>query len=587
MSVPKRWILKKQGDPELIKSLMEQLNVDTNIANLLAQRNITTFEEAKLFFRPSLNELHDPFLMMDMDKAVDRIVKAIGNNESIMLYGDYDVDGTTAVATLYEFLKRYPLDIGFYIPDRYSEGYGVSVQGIDYAAEHGYKLMIAVDCGIKAVEKIAYAKSKNIEFIICDHHRPGDSLPEAVAVLDPKRDDCQYPFNELSGCGVAFKLAQGIAQRMKVPFRELEPLLDLVALSIAADIVPVTGENRILTYFGLKRINSSPRPGIEAILKTAGVKRRPDCYIKADYCFTKQLTVSDLVFTVGPRVNAAGRIQSGRNSVELLISQDVGVAESIATTINDFNTERKNLDAQATTEAIEMIMGDNMLRSNKSTVLFNPSWHKGILGIVASRLTEHYYRPTIVFTLSNGLVTGSARSIREFDIYEAIDYCSDLLEHWGGHTFAAGLSLKAENLPQFTERFESFVSAHITEEMKTPVIEVDAFLDFRDINQKFMKVLKQFAPFGPGNMAPSFQTNRVYDTGYSKVVGNNHIKLFLTQPHFKGLGLPGIAFQMSQYFNDLEAEKAFDICYHVEENEWNGNVNIQLNIKDMQLSAES
>ncbi|MBN2729174.1 MAG: single-stranded-DNA-specific exonuclease RecJ [Bacteroidales bacterium] len=582
----KRWVLKEQGDEEVIQHLMSQINVNRQIANLLAQRGIDNYEKAKSFFRPTLEELHDPFLMKDMDKAVDRILLAIERKEKILLYGDYDVDGTTAVATLYSFLSRYKIPLDYYIPDRYTEGYGISKQGIDYAAENGMPLIIAIDCGIKAVEKIEYAKTKNIEFIICDHHRPGDKIPDAVAVLDPKRKDCSYPFDDLSGCGVGFKLLQGLAQKTNVGIEKLKPLLDKVVLSIAADIVPVTGENRILAHFGLKVLNTNPSAGIEAIMKTAGIKRRPDSIYKTDYSFTKKISVSDLVFIVGPRVNAAGRIQSGKNSVDLLVCESAEKADTIAAKIDIFNIERKSLDSNATQEALETIADSEIDQSKLSTVLFNPNWHKGILGIVASRLTEHYYKPTIVFTQSvdTGLITGSARSIRGFDIYEAIESCSDLLEHWGGHTYAAGLSLREDNLDIFKERFEDFAQKHMTEDIKTPIIEVDTFLDFNAITKKFFNLLRQFAPFGPGNMSPIFQTNEIYDNGYSKIVGEKHLKLFVTQKFYKGLGHPGIAFQMADHYPMIEGQKPFDIVYAIEENEWNGNTTIQLNVKDIRTN---
>ncbi|PKP02018.1 MAG: single-stranded-DNA-specific exonuclease RecJ [Bacteroidetes bacterium HGW-Bacteroidetes-6] len=586
--IAKRWNLKEQGNEELIRLLMEQVNVNRTLANLLVQRGVDSFDKAKAFFRPSLSDLHDPFLMKDMDKAVDRLIEAINNEENVLLYGDYDVDGTTAVATLYKFLKRFKMPLDYYIPDRYSEGYGISLKGIDYADEANCTLIIAVDCGIKDQEKILYAKSKNIDFIICDHHRPGDDIPDAVAVLDPKRKDCSYPFEELSGCGVGFKLMQGLAQKLEIPFDELKVLLDLVTLSIAADIVPVTGENRILSHFGLKMINTNPSAGIEAILKTAGVKRRPDSYYKTDYSFTKKITISDLVFIVGPRVNASGRIHSGRSSVELLVSDNADLAEEFATQIDGFNVERKSLDANATSEALTTIEDSLDDFGRKSTILYNPAWHKGILGIVASRLTEHYYKPTIVFTESSekGIITGSARSIRNFDIYEAIGSCSDLLIHWGGHTYAAGLSLYESNFDEFRRRIEEYAQANITDDMMIPIIEIDSYLDFNEVTKKFYTVLKQFAPFGPGNMNPIFQTNRVYDNGFSKLVGSNHIKLMVTQSHYKSFGLPGIAFQLGEYFNYIESKEPFDIVYAIEENEWNGNTTLQLNIKDIRTEKD-
>ncbi|PLW94231.1 MAG: single-stranded-DNA-specific exonuclease RecJ [Marinilabiliales bacterium] len=582
----KRWVLKEQGDEEIIQHLMSQINVNRQIANLLAQRGVDSYAKARSFFRPSLDELHDPFLMKDMDKAVNRVLKAIDNKEKILLYGDYDVDGTTAVATLYSFLSRYKIPLDYYIPDRYSEGYGISTQGIDYAAENGCPLVIAVDCGIKAVEKIEYAKTKGIEFIICDHHRPAETIPDAVAVLDPKRKDCTYPFDDLSGCGVGFKLIQALAQKTYVGIEKLKPLLDKVVLSIAADIVPVTGENRILAHFGLKVLNTNPSAGIEAILKTAGIKRRPDSIYKTDYSFTKKISISDLVFIVGPRVNAAGRIQSGKNSVDLLVCESADKADTIAAQIDTFNVERKSLDSNATQQALETIADSEIDKTKLSTVLYNPNWHKGILGIVASRLTEHHYKPTIVFTQSvdTGLITGSARSIRGFDIYEAIESCTDLLEHWGGHTYAAGLSLKEDNFEEFRKRFEDYAQEHMTEDIMTPIIEVDTFLDFNAITKKFYNLLRQFAPFGPGNMAPIFQTNEIYDNGYSKVVGGKHLKLFVTQKFYKGFGHPGIAFQMGDFYPNIEGQKPFDIVYAVEENEWNGNTTIQLNVKDIRIN---
>ena len=584
----KRWDLKKQGNEEVIEHLMDKINVNQHIANLLAQRGIDSYDKAKHFFRPSLKDLHDPFLMKDMDKAVDRVLLAIEKKEKILIYGDYDVDGTTAVATVYLFLKRYNILLDYYIPDRYTEGYGISTQGIDYAAENNIPLIIALDCGIKAMEKIEYAKSKNVEFIICDHHRPANKIPDAVAVLDPKRKDCDYPFDGLSGCGVGFKLIQGIAQKTKIDINELIPLLDKVVLSIAADIVPVTGENRILAHFGLKFFNSNPSIGIEAILKTAGIKRRPDSIYKTDYSFTKKISISDLVFIVGPRVNAAGRIKSGKNSVDLLVCETVKKADTIAAQISTFNEERKGLDQNATQEALSCIANSEVEQSKLTTVLFDPTWHKGILGIVASRLTEHYYKPSIVFTqaIDTDLITGSARSIRFFDIYEAIDSCSDLLEHWGGHTYAAGLSLKEENLEIFKERFEKFAQEHMTEEIMTPIIEVDAFLEFKSITKNFHKILRQFAPFGPGNMAPVFQTNEVYDNGNSKIVGKKHLKLTVTQKLYKGEH-PGIAFQMANYFSLITEQKAFDIVYAIEENEWNGHTSIQLNVKDIRTNKDN
>jgi single-stranded-DNA-specific exonuclease len=576
----KRWVIKEQGERELIRKLIKELNINEVLATLLIQRNIGNLEEAKAFFRPELAGLHDPFLMKDMDKAVKRIEEAVHNGEKILVYGDYDVDGTTAVALVYTFLNKFYDKLEYYIPDRYSEGYGVSYKGIDYAAANGFSLIIALDCGIKAVEKVEYAKTKNIDFIIGDHHRPGDVLPPAVAVLDPKRADCSYPFEELSGCGVGFKLIQAYSNYKGWPFDDLIQYLDLVVVSIAADIVAITGENRILAYFGLKLINLNPRPGFESLLNISGISRIPGL---PDRSFNKELTISDLVFTLGPRINAAGRIESGNNSVELLISPSLGKARLLAEAINTCNTERRSLDAYTTQQALEMIASDDSLINRKTTVVYFPEWHKGVIGIVASRLTEVYYRPTIVFSQSNGLITGSARSIKDFDIYDAVDACSDLLEHFGGHTYAAGLSLKPENLERFKQRFEDYAAAKFGEHMPIPEVEVDAAMVLSDITPKFFSVLKQFAPFGPGNMAPVFLTERVMDTGYSRLVGKNHIKLSVIHPHISGFPASGIAFQQGEHIDEIKKGVPFSLCYHIEENEWNGKVNLQLNVKDVKF----
>jgi len=587
----KRWVLKNRGDKELVDKLATQLGIDAVLADLLVQRGVSTFEEAKAFFRPELSLLHDPFLMNDMDKAIHRIEEAFASREKVMVYGDYDVDGTTAVALVYTFLKAQGFEsIDFYIPDRYAEGYGISIKSIDYAKLEGFTLIIALDCGIKAVEKIAYAREKGIDFIICDHHRPGDQLPEAVAVLDPKRPDSTYPFDELSGCGVGFKLIQAYASKNNVPFKSLYNYLDLVAVSIASDIVPIVGENRILTYYGLKLINSGPRPGIESILNIANILRKTGDEVPSEtedeMQFSRELTINDLVFVLGPRINAAGRIESGRNSVELLISPDLAHAESIAQQINDFNTERRNLDSQITLDALEQIAGDPFLRESLSTVVYNPDWHKGVIGIVASRLTESYYRPTIVLTLSNGLITGSARSVKDFDIYDAIDTCSDLLEHFGGHTFAAGLSLKPENLEEFRRRFEEEVANTIKEDMLIPTVEIDLEINLNQITPKFLRILKQFAPFGPGNMSPVFVTPDTHDTGYARIVGKNHVKMTVFQNAVRSDPFAAIAFQQGEKFTAIQKGQFMDICYHLEENEWNGIRSIQLNIKDIRFSDD-
>jgi single-stranded-DNA-specific exonuclease len=578
----KCWVLKPPGDPEKVKELSKDLGIDQALADLLVQRGVTSFDEAKTFFRPSLDNLFDPFLMKDMDKAIARIARAIDQKEKILVYGDYDVDGTSAVALVYTFLQSFHEEIDFYIPDRYDEGYGISVKGIDFAAEAGFKLIIALDCGIKAVEKVAYASTKGVDFIICDHHRPGAEIPAAAAVLDPKRNDCPYPYKELSGCGIGFKLIQAYSQLNNLPFANLVQYLDLVAISIASDIVDITGENRILAYFGLKLINTRPRPGLEALLRYSAMMKNDDG--QGGCVFIRELTITDLVFMIGPRINAAGRIESGKNSVRLLITKDLEDAKHVAVQINAHNTERKTLDTLATQQAIGMIGADERLRSARSTVIYHPDWHKGVIGIVASRLTETYYRPTIVLTLSNGLITGSARSVRDFDIYEAVDACSDLLEHFGGHKFAAGLSLKPENLEAFSQRFENVVKARLEGIELVPVVEVDGALPLNKINSRFFSVLKQFAPFGPGNMAPLFMTKGVMDAGGSRIVGKNHLKLSVVHPDIAGGPFSAIAFQQGERFGLIEKQIPFNICYHIEENEWNGAVNLQLNIKDIKFA---
>jgi single-stranded-DNA-specific exonuclease len=577
----KRWVLKETSDREIVKSLAQELNIDLNLAELLVQRGIKTFDEAKAFFRPSLTDLHDPFLMKDMPAAIDRIEAALEENQKILVYGDYDVDGTTAVALVYTFLHKFYDQLDFYIPDRYSEGYGISFKAIDFAAENGFSLIIALDCGIKAVEKIKYATEKGVDFIICDHHRPGSELPAACAVLDPKRADCTYPYKELSGCGIGFKLVQAYAQRNNIPFEDLSQYLDLVVVSIASDIVDITGENRILAYYGLKLMNVQPRPGLEAILRYSNVQKRTNG--DGDGFFNKELTITDLVFLVGPRINAAGRIESGRNSVRLLICEDLDEALRQGEKIDNYNTERKNLDTLATQQAIMMIEQDERLKTSKSTVIFNRDWHKGVIGIVASRLTDHFYRPTIVLTLSGDLITGSARSVKDFDVYDAIDSCSDLLEHFGGHKYAAGLSLKPENLQAFTDRFEKAVSEKLNGKELIPEIDIDTDLPLSNINSRFYNILRQFSPFGPGNMSPLFRTDGIIDAGGSRIVGKNHLKLYVVHPEISGGPFSAIAFQQGDHFGKIEKGIPFNICYHVEENEWNGSVSLQLNIKDIKF----
>ena len=569
----KRWVLMPKGNSETIQKLADELNIHPILAQLLVQRSVNTYDEAKHFFRPSLNDLHDPFLMKDMDKAVERISNAILNKEKILVYGDYDVDGTTAVSLVYTFLHNQYVNVGYYIPDRYKEGYGISLQGIDYAKENGYSLIIALDCGIKSIDKIDYANTLGVDFIICDHHRPGSELPNAIAVLDPKRADCDYPYKELSGCGVGFKLIQAIAQQKGILFEDLTQYLDLVAVSIAADIVPITGENRILAFYGLKLLNENPRPGFKAILELSNFKK-------------DEITVNDVVFLIAPRINAAGRIESGKSAVDLLVSKNDNVAGLLGDGINEHNLKRKDLDSSITEHALQLIEESENHKYRKSTVLYNSAWHKGVIGIVASRLTEKYYRPTIVLTKSNdenNMVSGSARSVKDFDVYNAIESCSDLLEQFGGHMYAAGLTMKEENVEEFIQRFEEVVSSTIEDRMLVREVEIDAELNLNDINQKFFNILKQFAPFGPGNMSPIFKSSNVRDNGRGKVVGNNHLKLTLVQHDDYQSTFDGIAFQLGHHHPQVEQQDAFEIVYHIEENNFNNRTTLQLNIKDLKF----
>lgn len=588
-----RWIIHKDVDKQIVDKLSDVLGIDKNLSTLLVQRGIENYDDAKEFFRPSLTHLHDPFLMKDMDKAVSRIKKAWENGEKILIYGDYDVDGTTAVALIYTYLKNFinKKKIEFYIPDRYDEGYGISYKGIDYAVENGFNLIIVLDCGIKAVDKIDYANERNVDFIICDHHRPGDEIPNAVAVLDSKRIDCQYPYKELSGCGVGFKLITALSMALNRSMDEVYELLDLVAVSIAADIVPITGENRVLAYYGLQLINKNPRPGIEAVLSHANVYRVEEEFVidseHPQNVLNKEVTISDLVFMIGPRINAAGRLEKASDSVRLLISDKKEHAEKLAASINDLNAKRREFDNRITEEALAMIEQDERLLNAKSTVIFNENWHKGVIGIVASRLTDYYYRPTIVLTRSNNLITGSARSIKNFDIYDAIDNCSDLLEHFGGHKYAAGLSLKPENLDEFSRRFEEYVANNIDKEELVPELNVDLEISFSDITPKFVRVLRQFAPFGPGNMAPVFLSKNVIDTGFSRSVGNKkHLKLTVAQKDVPDMVFAGIAFQKGDVYNRVRSKEPFAICYCIEKNFWQGKTNLQLNVKDLKFSDD-
>ncbi|MFC2129371.1 single-stranded-DNA-specific exonuclease RecJ [Bacteroidota bacterium] len=568
----KNWIIKSQGAEAEVTALSRSLNVAKPLANLLVQRGIRTFDDAKAFFRPDLGDLHDPFLMKDMDLAVERIEAAMNNNEKVLVYGDYDVDGTTAVSLIYSYFKDQFSEIDYYIPNRYSEGYGVSKGGIDYAAENGFSLVIALDCGIKAVDKVAYAKSLGVDFIICDHHTPGDKLPEAYAVLDPKRSDCDYPYNELSGCGVGFKLIQAMSQKLGLKFEDTIPFLDLVVLSIASDIVPITGENRVLAYFGLQQLNKAPRTGLQAIINIAGISQ-------------KEITIEDIVFKIGPRINAAGRMESGKKAVDLLTSLEEETALISSKNINVINTERRDIDTIITRQAIDMIQTDKSMHDLKATILYNPEWHKGVIGIVASRLLETYYRPTIILTKSNGFATGSARSINGFDLYQAIDACSDLLENFGGHKYAAGLTMKVDNIKEFTKRFQEYVDENIHPDQLVPVVEIDTEIQLQEIDDKFVSVLNQFRPFGPENMAPVFLTENVGDNGFGKKVGGGgeHLKLNLVQETDPYNVFPAIAFQQGKKFEKMIGGNAFDICYSVEENEFKGNVSTQLNIKDIKF----
>jgi single-stranded-DNA-specific exonuclease len=565
----KKWIIKERGDSVVIKQLANSLGVSESLANLMVQRNITTPEEANTFFNPGLDYLHDPFMMKDMNIAVDRLSTAIKKNEKILVYGDYDVDGTTAVALVYSFLREQYSNVEYYIPDRYKEGYGVSLQGIDFAVQNNCRVIITLDCGIKAVEKIKYARNKGLDVIVCDHHYPGDEIPGALAVLDPKQPGCSYPYKELSGCGVGFKLIHAYSKIHGIPFSSIEHYLDLVAVSIASDIVPITGENRVLAYFGLKRLNESPRTGLKEIIR------------EADVC--RALTIEDVVFKIGPRINAAGRMETGSRAVELLIANDTKVATGISKEINNYNIERRSVDRVITTEAMRMISEDQRAVNAKTTVLFNPSWKKGVIGIVASRLIETYYRPTVILTESNGFATGSARSVHGYDLYQAIEACSDLLENFGGHMFAAGLTLKKENIRPFIERFEQYVNNTITEDQMLPRVLIDTELSFEEINEEFFRVMSQFQPFGPENMSPIFVSRNVFDNRTGRMVGasGEHLKLDLCQESTGTKTIPAIAFGQANHFEYIRKGNPFDICYSVEMNEFRGNKNLQLNIRDI------
>jgi len=570
----KTWKVKEQGNPIVVRQLSQELGIDSVLANLLAQRGIDSYDKAREFFRPDLSMLHDPFLMNDMDKAVERLHKAVETGEKILIYGDYDVDGTTAVSLVYSFLRHHTDKIEYYIPDRYDEGYGLSYKGIDCANSHGCTLIITLDCGIKAVEKVKYASSFGIDVIICDHHLPDEELPAAVAVLDPKREDNTYPFDDLSGCGVGFKLVQAYAQKYNIPFEKVAPLLDLLAVSIASDLVSVTGENRVLAFYGLKQLNENPRKGLRSIIKLSGLEKH-------------SITIDEIVFKIGPRINAAGRMESGRTAVDMLTSRDEDDALEIGVAINAHNDDRKRIDREITEEALEMVRSIPGFENRKSTVVYNPNWHKGVVGIVASRLVEAYYRPTIVLSKSNGFITGSARSVAGFDLYEAIESCSDLLENFGGHTYAAGLTIREENFEEFCERFEAFVADKIADVQLTPIIDIDSYLDFKQITPKFFRLLKLFQPFGPGNASPVFITENVYDNGNGRKVGAadsgllKHLRLELIQEDEPYHHIPAIAFNMSEHFDHIQAGNPVDICYSIAENYYRGIANIQLRVRDI------
>ena len=582
MPIEKRWVVKPQGNPEAVAAMAAATGISPVLANLLVQRGIDTLEKAKKFFNPQLSDLHDPFLMKDMDKAVERVERAVRNREKIMVYGDYDVDGTTAVALVYKFLRQIGhKDLLFYIPDRYTEGYGISTKGIDHAARKGATLIIALDCGIKAIEKVDYAKRKGVDFIICDHHLPAEEIPRAVAVLDPKRADCSYPFDELSGCGVGFKLVQAYCQKNGIPFQQIEPLLDLLAVSIASDIVPLVDENRILAHYGLLRLNASPSKGLLSIIKICGLDRH-------------NITIDDIVFKIGPRINAAGRMRMDENdenaapsggyaAVNLLIEGNESLAEEFGSVIDGFNQDRKCIDRSVTQEAHDFIEAHAELKAAKSTVIYNPRWMKGIVGIVASRLIETYYRPTVVLTMSNGFVTGSARSVPGFDLYQAIESCSDLLENFGGHLYAAGLTMRPERVEEFTRRFNAYVEENIDPITLQPQVEIDSELFFSNITPAFRRDLNRFQPFGPGNPAPVFVTRGVVSHGETKLVGADceHLRMDLMQRQKPNTTIQTIAFQQPTHYEWIRAGHPIDVCYQIVENHYRGSVSVQLRIKDI------
>ena len=582
MPIEKRWVVKPQGDKQVVEALASHLHMSPVLTNLLVQRGIDTVEKAKKFFSPSLRDLHDPFLMKDMDRAVQRIERAVKQNETVMIYGDYDVDGTTAVALVYKFLSQIGhKNLLFYIPDRYVDGYGISIRSIDHAVRKGVKLVIALDCGIKAVEKVDYAKQKGVDFIICDHHLPAEQIPQAVAVLDPKRTDCSYPFDELSGCGVGFKLVEAYARRNHIPFSEIEHLLDLLVVSIASDIVPLVDENRILAYYGLRKLNSQPSKGLLSIIKICGLEGH-------------NITIDDIVFKIGPRINAAGRMRmdeddenaapsGGHAAVSLLIEGNEQEAQRFGEVIDSFNQDRKSIDRNVTQEAHDYVESNPQLKARKSTVIYNPKWMKGIVGIVASRLIETYYRPTVVLTKSNGFVTGSARSVAGFDLYQAVESCSDLLENFGGHMYAAGLTMKEENVEAFTKRFNDYVEKNIDPQTLVPQVDIDSELLFSEITDDFHRQLNSFQPFGPGNSAPVFMTRGASNRGDAKLVGIecDHLRMDLMQRQKPHTTIPAIAFQQPTHYEWVRAGKPIAVCYQIVENHYRGTVSKQLRVKDI------
>ncbi len=564
----KRWALAKENNLLDVKTIAQQLNIDESLAQILVQRGITTFDEVRHFFRPHIMQLHDPFLMKDMEQAILRIEIAIAQQEKILIYGDYDVDGTTAVALTYSFFSALTQNIAYYIPDRHKEGYGISAQGIDFAKANNFTLIIALDCGIKAVDKIAYANSLAIDFIICDHHLPGDEIPDAIAVLDPKRTDCGYPFKELCGCGIGFKLAQAYAQKNNLPSQTYEQFLDLVMVSIGADIVPIVNENRILAYHGLVKLNTNPTMGLQALMQIAGK--------------TNNYTITDVVFILAPRINAAGRMDHGNQAVKMLISTQTEIAEEQSLYINQQNTERKTTDESITAEALIALENTPNYLTKKTTVVYSNDWNKGVIGIVASRLTEKYYRPTIVLTKTNEFYTGSARSVAGFDLYEALLGCVDLLEQFGGHKFAAGLTLKAENISAFCKRFETVVAATITDDLLIPEIKIDAEINLAQIDGKFYRILAQMAPFGPQNMSPVFVTHGVTFVGALQIVGTKHLKMNVKQQN--SAIFETIAFGLADFEQTLKLNVPFSICYTIEENVWKDKTRLQLNIKAIKVN---